>query len=189
MSHRSRVQSPQGTCAHSKQEFGRLQSAEEDSSLFVRFRPSCCGSVTFNVFFKGARPTMWFQRFQRQMSCYSNRFGVSSYEWQVFAVPAGGKAWEGVGQSAQGQGARFLDSGSWSRGVTVSALDSESSDRGSIPRGFQVCHKACFLRGSTALLQVCLSLVQVSFARFLPKVFGGFPSGLSFAAFRLPSLP
>ena len=79
MSHRSRVQSPQGTCAHSKQEFGRLQSAEEDSSLFVRFRPSCCGSVTFNVCFKGARPTMWSQR---QMSCCSDRFGVSSYEWQ-----------------------------------------------------------------------------------------------------------
>ena len=51
-SHRSRVQSPQGTCAHSKQEFGRLQSAEEDSSLFVRFRPSCCAVLHSTCFLK-----------------------------------------------------------------------------------------------------------------------------------------
>ena len=33
------------------------------------------------------------------------------------------------------RGPRFLDGGSWSRGVTVSTLDSESSNRGSNPRG------------------------------------------------------
>ena len=33
------------------------------------------------------------------------------------------------------RGPRFLNGGSWSRGVTVSTLDSESSDRGSNPRG------------------------------------------------------
>ena len=193
------------------------------------------------------------------------------------------------------RGPRFLDGGSWSRGVTVSTLDSESSDRGSNPRGtfFASCAQdfcardlpclshngflrdssfsrlpadflvafhasvqvsnnflraprgfplvscrfpflmgfahacpllrfrasflqftagrflqrkypscsrlagfpsfpqACFLRVSTALLQVCLSFVQVSFARFLPKVFRGFRLGFcaSFHTASFPSFP
>ena len=43
-----------------------------------------------------------------------------------------GRSWENLHKA---RAPRFLNGCSWSRGVTVSTLDSESSDRGSNPRG------------------------------------------------------